>query len=482
MSSLEKQPHSGKKRLIIIISTLLLSLFIAGVLFTGWYSLWRRTPLTTYDTPQEHFKYASIGTEAVEGIPYWIWVVLPRLFPEKLPDSGGYTSLGLTWEEGVEMPIGLTKENIGIARVGLNCAVCHVGTVRKTPLSKPSILLAAPSTKFDVQRYAQFFFNCAKDPRFNPGFILPEIEYNHHLSFLENTFYRFIIIPQTKKALIKQSQDFQWMENRPPTGSGRTDMNPLKIQVLDLPDDGSVGSTDNMAIWNLKQHQGFSYHTDGINTSLREVVLSSALGVGTTSQEINLSGLNRIEEWLLEVPPPVYPFAIDRDLAQQGAKVFANNCASCHSFDSDRVGQVLPLNEVGTDANRLLHWTESASEGMNNYAANYPWNFNQFRKTDGYVIPALDGVWAKAPYLHNGSVPTLADLLNKSSDRPKQFYRGYDVYDPEHVGFISTSAAAIESSFLLDTTVKGNDNSGHEFGTELNTADKKSLIEYLKTL
>ena len=62
------------------------------------------------------------------------------------------------------------------------------------------------------------------------------------------------------------------------------------------------------------------------------------------------------------------------------------------------------------------------------------------------------------------------------------FYRGYDVYDPENVGFVSTDAAATESSFLLDTTVEGNDNIGHEFGTELSAGDKKSLIEYLKTL
>lgn len=132
MSSIEKQPRSFKKLEIII--TVIFSLLISGVLFTGWYSLARRTPLATYELPEEHFKYASIGTEAVNGVPFWIWVVLPRLFPEKLPGSGGYTSLGLTWEEGQEMPVGLTKESIGIARVGLNCAVCHVGTVRKTPL------------------------------------------------------------------------------------------------------------------------------------------------------------------------------------------------------------------------------------------------------------------------------------------------------------------------------------------------------------
>ena len=479
MSSSETQPKSWKKLLIIL--AIVLSLFISAIAVTGWYSLARRTPLTTYDTPEDHFKYASIGTEAVNGIPYWIWVVLPRLFPEKLPGSGGYTSLGLTWEEGREMPVGLTKESIGIARVGMNCAICHVGTVRETPLSKPSFILAAPSTKFDVQRYAQFFFDCANDPRFTPEFILPEIEYNHHLSLLESAFYRYIIIPRTKKAFLKQEEAFQWMNNRPATGSGRTDMNPLKIQLLNLPDDGSVGSTDIMAIWNQKVREGFYYHSDGINPDLTEVVLSGALGTGTTPKEINLASLEPIQKWLQELPSPAYPFAINLDLAKQGEKVFEANCSRCHGLNSGKVGQVIPLPEINTDPNRANHWTQEASDGMNNYAAKYPWNFNQFRDTDGYVVPALDGIWAKAPYLHNGSVPSLKDLLTKPSDRPKQFYRGYDLYDQEKVGFIST-AAATDSSFLLDTTIEGNSNRGHDFGTDLPESEQDALVEFLKTL
>ncbi len=119
---------------------------------------------------------------------------------------------------------------------------------------------------------------------------------------------------------------------------------------------------------------------------------------------------------------------------------------------------------------------------MNDYAQNYPWGFSQFRKTDGYVVPALDGVWAKAPYLHNGSVPSLRDLLKKPEERPKQFHRGYDVYDPDKVGFVSTAEATTESSFLVDSNVEGNGNGGHNFGTELSAGDKKSLVEYLKTL
>ena len=478
MSLSEPPPKSLKKTLIAVILVLVLS----AIAFTGWYSLLRRTPVTTYETPEAHFKYASIGTEAVNGIPYWIWVVLPRLFPGKLPGSGGYTSLGLTWEEGREMPIGLTKETIGINRVGMNCAICHVGTVRATPLDKPSFLLAAPSTKFDVQRYAQFFFDCANNPRFTAEFILPEIEYNHHLSFLEKQFYRYLIIPQTKKELLKQEQAFQWMNNRPTTGPGRTDMNPIKIQLLNLPDDGSVGSSDIPALWNQKQHQGFYYHSDGINSSLREVMLSSALGTGTTPKEIDLDSLDRIAQWLQELAPPTYPFAIDRDLAKQGKEVFNQNCASCHAFGSARVGQVIPIQEIGTDPNRLQHWTLEASEGMNLYAERYPWDFDNFGKTEGYVAPALDGIWARAPYLHNGSVPSLKDLLTKTSDRPKQFYRGYDVYDRDKVGFVSTSEAAKRSGFLVDTAVTGNGNYGHIFGTNLIEEEKDALIEYLKTL
>ena len=67
----------------------------------------------------------------------------------------------------------------------------------------------------------------------------------------------------------------------------------------------------------------------------------------------------------------------------------------------------------------------------NQYAL-YPeseYRFTHFRKTHGYANQPLDGIWARAPYLHNGSVPTLRDLLNAPSERPKAFYRGYDVFD-----------------------------------------------------
>ncbi|MGF1522021.1 MAG: c-type cytochrome [Leptolyngbyaceae cyanobacterium] len=473
-------PKRKKLKRVIVAATLVLVMVAIAV--TGWATLSRRTPLTDYAAPEDHFKYGSVGTEAVEGIPYWIWVVLPRLFPEKLPGSGGYTSLGLTWEEGREMPIGLTKETIGFDRVGMNCAVCHVGTVRTAELANPTFILGGPSTKFDVQRYVRFLFACANDPRFTATFILPEIEYNHHLSLFESLLYRFIIIPRTKKALLAQEQSFAWMNSRPATGPGRTDINPFKIRVLGLADDGSVGSADVMAIWNEGAHEGFHRHADGLNTSLRESIVSGALGTGTTPKEINLNSLDRLESWMKQVQSPPFPFPVDQALAEQGQKIFTAQCATCHALGGARTGQVIPLSEVKTDPNRADHWTQAAADAFNEFAASYAWDFDQFGDTDGYTALSLEGLWARAPYLHNGSIPSLASLLAAPEDRPTRFYRGYDIYDPESVGFVSTGDKAAAVGFEVDTTVIGNGNQGHLYGTELPAADKRSLIEYLKTL
>ena len=73
---------------------------------------------------------------------------------------------------------------------------------------------------------------------------------------------------------------------------------------------------------------------------------------------------------------------------------------------------------------------------MNTFGAGRPWAFSHFKKTNGYAAAPLDGVWLRAPYLHNGSVPTLRDLLNAPAERPTSFYRGYDVYDYINGGFI----------------------------------------------
>ena len=129
---------------------------------------------------------------------------------------------------------------------------------------------------------------------------------------------------------------------------------------------------------------------------------------------------------------------------------------------------------------------------------------------NGYVAVQLDGIWLRAPYLHNGSVPTLQDLLEPADRRPKVFCRGYDVLDPGKVGFISDRridprcdepgppaqpspwdrpGAPGRSNEWPQPRVwkyyvseRGNGNGGHDFGTRLSPGEKADLLEYMKTL
>ena len=473
-----------KEKLGRIITTLVVILvLLAGIVgYVGWYNLFREVP-TYYESTEDHFKYGSIGTEQQQGVPYWIWLVLPRIFPDKLPGPGGYTSLGITWEEGKEMPVGFSKKTIGFPRVGINCATCHSTTFRKTADDKPTIVAAGPSSKFDLQGYIRFLGDSANDARFTPDYILDEIKYSHDFSGLEKLLYRYLIIPQTRKALLQQQDDFVWMDSRPNWGRGRIDpFNPVKFTTLNLPKDDTIGNSDMMPLWNQKMHQGFAYHWDGLETSLTETVQTGAIGDGATKESLPVEDLKRVEDFITELDPPKFPFPIDEKLTARGSEIFANTCASCHAFGGERTGTVIPVEEVGTDRHRLDMWTQQAADTYNEFAQGYEFDFDNLRKTNGYVAVSLDGLWLRAPYLHNGSVPSLQDMLDKPENRTKVFYRGYDVYDPEKVGFVSAGSEAERVGFKYDTSVPANSNQGHVYGTDLPTEDKKALIEYLKTL
>jgi mono/diheme cytochrome c family protein len=470
--------RSRRFRRQLLVSLLLLA--FAGTFV--WYKLFR-TVITVYDDPVEHFKYGSIGIEVPAGIPYWIWVVLPRIFADKLPGPGGYVALGASWEMGKEMPIGFTKETVGIPRVGVNCAGCHTTSVRSAPDEAPQFYFGGPTSRFQPQGYVRFLFACAHDGRFTSANIMKAILAIYNMPFIDRVLYRYLIIPATKSALLQEEKvDYYWMPERPDWGPGRTDMNPFQRQVMRLPDDHTVGSTDVMAIWNERAHQNMAHHSDGLNTTLTESVRSAALAAGATKSSIDIPALDRVEAWLLDLPAPKYAFPIDQALAAKGQPLFAQHCAACHAFGGARTGTVVSLAEVGADPHRNKHWPQSSADEFNKWADGYPWAFHHFRATDGYLSVPLDGVWLRAPYLHNGSVPNLRELLSPPAERSKIFYRGYDVYDQANVGFLSSGPPAELEGFRYDTSIVGNSNQGHVYGSDLSAADKQALIEYLKTL
>jgi hypothetical protein len=456
----------------------------------------REEPAPYFASDEEHFLFGSVGTEGEQGIPYWIWLVLPRIFPEYLPGPGGYGAAGILSKDGHEMPIGLSKVTIGFPRVAINCAMCHTASYRLRPGDAPVIVAGAPSHETAPQQYLRFLIQSGSDPRFTPDTILAEIAKNTRLSMLDQLLYRFAIIPGTRRALRRLGSADAWMWERPDWGRGRIDpFNPVKYTILKQPIDTTVGHSDMVPLWNLKAHAGYSLHWDGLNNNLQEVVLSSALGDGATMKWVDrdfakwnntnpseMSSLRRVQNYISNVQPPPYPFPINRALASAGQAIYDRDCGSCHAIGGNRTGTLIPLAEIGTDRHRLDMWTPASAAAYNAYGAGHAWKFSGFRTTGGYVSVPLEGLWLRAPYLHNGSVPSLVDLLEKTNQRPKVFRRGYDVYDPVRVGFVSSGPEADHVGTLFDTSLPGGGNDGHLYGTELPAADKAALIEYMKTL
>jgi hypothetical protein len=104
-------------------------------------------------------------------------------------------------------------------------------------------------------------------------------------------------------------------------------------------------------------------------------------------------------------------------------------------------------------------------------------------KSKGYIAAPISGLWLTAPYLHNGAVANLRELLMRPEERRVTFYRGCDLYDPANMGFVSDRIeATCPSNFLFDTKLPGNGRLGHAYGTGLTPEQKNQLIEYLKTL
>ncbi len=207
-----------------------------------------------------------------------------------------------------------------------------------------------------------------------------------------------------------------------------------------------------------------------------------------------------IREYFLTIQPPKYPYPIDAPLAKVGEALFADNCVSCHGTygpNGRYPNKVIPLDVIKTDRHRFdgiedrfgLYYDQTwfAKEHAGWLQDGYP-----VRASDGYQAPPLDGVWATAPYLHNGSVPTIYHLLNSAS-RPSRFTRSYetgaDDYDFDKLGWKTRAidkarpgAPAVERRRVYDTSLLGRGNSGHFFGDALTDAHRLAIIEFIKTL
>ena len=493
--------------LVGIVSALLMLIGLAAVLF-GCIALFKFGGKATpaYGDDDAHFMYGSIGAETHSGLPYWMWKALPSLFPAEFEGRNDYSAFGFHYEKDadgrpLDLPIGISRRQVsGIDVVWFNCGTCHVGTWRETPDASAHVVPGMPSNNLNLYRFIRFVLDLATDERVSPDNLIPAMEREGaRFDWLDKLAWRYDVLPTVREGLIEhRSRLLPLLESQPAWGPGRVDtFNPYKL-LLELPpgsrvpDAELVGTADFPAIFNQRPREGMKLHWDGDNDSLAERNLSAAVGAGVTPDSVDIASIERNAAWLLDLKPPPSPYRPDPAAVLRGKTVYMQACAPCHGwqgpdgyvFEGAKLGQVEPNTSLGADPNRLNSYTQKFRDWqISTMFAGTPYHFTHFVKTDGYANMPLDGLWLRAPYLHNGSVPNLAALLMPPDRRPKAFVRGSDVIDPVNGGFLAPPCApgADSKAFCFDTSARGNSAEGHAYGTNLPDGQKRDLLAYLLT-
>ncbi len=264
-------------------------------------------------------------------------------------------------------------------------------------------------------------------------------------------------------------------------------------EPLLTPPDPYVIPVDVPPWWRLKHRNSVFYSGEFRGDHRRYMMLVSTMCIDGELMARDIEKMFfDVDAYITQLQPPRYPYSVDEALAQRGSEVYANFCSSCHgAYDQGRLQYreaIIPVEVVKTDPEL---WRLQALESKRfEQWINDSW-YGQLGTSgagNGYIVPPLDGIWATAPYLHNGSVPTIEGVLN-SRKRPKYWQRPQrlDQYDTKALGWwfedvTSSSRVLISSKFIYDTTLRGYGNEGHTFGDKLTDEQRTAVLEFLKTL
>lgn len=244
--------------------------------------------------------------------------------------------------------------------------------------------------------------------------------------------------------------------------------------------------------WNVKRKKHL--YIDGFVPKTHRVIMQFALTPTNSAETFKQreDAFRDILAWIESLEPPRYPWPIDVKLAAVGKVAFERECAQCHgTYGPEGVYPEvrIPLSVVGTDSIRLVGMpVEHRQFYRDSWFGEYG-KLEVVDNPDGYIAPPLDGIWASAPYFHNGAVPTLWHVLHPSA-RPAVWMRTEDGYDQERAGlevaeFVRRPqevTAPDERRRYFDTRMSGKSAAGHNFPDELTEDEKRAVLEYLKTL
>ena len=361
----------------------------------------------------------------------------------------------------------------GIQMISPNCLQCHADSLRG------EYVIGLPNTTFDF----------TVDMTFASRYIKKSLEYRYGDSSKEwAASYPFIrameaVSPHIQTEVVGANPADKLAAvlaaHRDPI-----DLSWNTEQQLDLPNE--VVPADPPAWWLLKYKNAMFASGIGRGDFARLMMASSLLTLtDTTRARVIDNQFVHVKAFIESLEAPKYPYAIDNDLAIEGELLFEKHCFKCHGTPSEYPNYLVDLSVIKTDS--LLASSNFAYPNFINWY-NKSW-FNKgegrayLEKGSGYVAPPLNGLWATAPYLHNGSVPTVYHILN-SKERPTYWVKNSSSFDLDslQLGWQFTERNRKVDKYVYDTSIPGYGNQGHTFADDLFDNDRFAIIEYLKTL
>ena len=433
-----------------------------------------------------------------------------------------------------EYPMGVVRGSLDLNDVvptrielaNITCSACHGGvTYDKSGKPKLSAWLGVPNTSLNITGYVSKLYQTLKDTRGHENELLDVVRKVYpNLNSIEMATLELGGVSQLESEISKfasEGDNITGYADVPPGGAnavaafkkifgiiGHYAMDSSEVGYVNIPDMAYRGFKSNITTdgtytvpgeipfkaRSLQEVQDLGFaHFENIGT-IAALFPISVQGVQPWRTESLVPQVQKVVgNFFANYKPPVFPGAIDISKATQGEKLFQNNCQSCHGqyepYSAEKKqlamtwypNRLVPLAKIGTDPMRITKLTDDLRKDLQAtwIGARIP-----SQKTNGYMAPILSGLWATAPYLHNGSVPTLWQMMNPEL-RPKKFFVGGHRLDFKEVGLMPPSAdyKPWATPVLFDTSAPGQSNAGHENQfTGLTPDEKWSLIEYLKLL
>lgn len=430
-------------------------------------------------------------------------------YPEKVI----FNNKAYRWSS-TDLPMGLVKRemdfgiNANVKFVNLSCTACHAGSeYNQNGKRLNNIVVGSASESFNPEIYVTLIYEGMKKINLDwssatkiMNTLFPDT------SIREKLLFQTILKNQIKSYM----KDHAAIDRATPFlngGPGLTNGIASLKNVLEISQDGSsTGYTSIPSLADRAFRSSLLY--DGIyspanknpfqevtpdDKNLKEMAIIVSLFTIPTMGETPKGAIKKMANVIKTVTPilkkyktPEFPGSIDSDKARVGQNIYQNNCMECHGAYEWAAGKkakmtsfpnkFVPQKEMNSDPQRWLAVSDNLVEKMQET----DWvKYIDINQNKGYVAPILEGVWASAPYLHNGSVPTLWHLL-RPSQRPTTFMTG-----DQNLDFVKVGIANIETSFseVYNTSLEGRRNTGHESQfNQLSEQEKDNLLEFLKVL